>query len=142
MCIANSPGNPQYTPASLTTETMENHILYRAHFEFQPQMKNGIFLHSARCLNCTIVLTNGVLFRNTPHEISKLCACILSMTKSGLRSYCSTATPGVVPISCGFWQNVMTYEYIQSNPLHAIRLTHLTYLPPFPRLEIKTDNNN
>jgi hypothetical protein len=40
LCIANSPGNPQYTPSTLTSETLENHILYRASLAFQPQMKN------------------------------------------------------------------------------------------------------
>ena len=91
MGIANSLDNPHYTANCTNHEIMENHILYRVPLEYQPQMKNWIFHYSTRNLNCTIFITNGVLFRNAPNKISKLYACILSMTKSGLRTYWSTS---------------------------------------------------
>jgi hypothetical protein len=126
LCIAKSPGNPQYTPSTLTTETMKNHILYRAHLEFQHQMKNWIFLHSARYLDCFIVLT-GVLFRNIPHEISKLCACILSMTKSGLRSYCSSGnTCGVNQLLIMTECNDERVHTIKTSPCYNINTFYLS----------------
>jgi hypothetical protein len=140
--IANSLDNPQYTSNCTYYEIMENHCLYRVPLEFHPQMKNWIFLHSTRYINCTIVITNGVLFWNAPHKISKLCACIPLMTKSGLRSNCITSYS-----MCGVNQLwILTkcndLEYIQSRALRAIKLTHLTYLPSFPHSNLKTDYNN
>ena len=112
----------------LRIETLENHILYRPPLKFQPQMKNWIFLHSAWYLNCTIVLTNGVLFRNTPHEISKLCACILSMTKSTLRSYSSSSNS-----TCGVNQllnltkcNDLRVHTIKASPCYNINTFDLS----------------
>ena len=133
MCIANSPGNPQYTPSTLTTETMENHILYRAPLEFQTQMKNWIFLYSARYLNCIIVLTNGVLFRNNPHEISKLYAWILSMTKSAFRSYCSSSnsTCGVNQLLILTKRNDLRVHTIKTSPCYNINTLDL-YNPISP----------
>jgi hypothetical protein len=123
LCIANSPGNPQYTPSTLTSETLENHILYRASLEFQPQMKNGIFLHSPRYLNCTILLTKAFYY-----EISKLCACILSMTKSALRSYCSSSnsTCGVNQLLILTKCNDLRVHTIKASPCYSINTFDLS----------------
>ena len=129
-------------PTALIMKLWKIIFLYRVPLEYQPQMKNWIFHYSTRNLNCTIFITNGVLFRNAPHKISKLYACILSMTKSGLRTYWSTSyyRYGVNQLWILTKCNDLRVYTIRASPCYIINTFDLSTL--FPHSNIKTDINN
>ena len=115
--------NHKYTSTKLTNETTRNHrkikLCMKILRNFNHRWRTG---YSSTLLDTYIAqvsLSTMFYFEMLPTKYSNYKNAFNQWQKS-----VPLVTPGVVSISCGFWQNAMTYT---PRPPHPIILTHFPY---------------